>query len=679
MKRAGLIVIGTDTAVGKTRVAAALARVWTRRQRAVHPWKPFASGVDPERLEDGEDADLLLRAVDWPAERLHDVSPIRLRAPLAPAEAAAAERCSIDPEAVVQLAPDVPFLLVEGCGGLIVPLAPGYDLRDFCWDLDLPVLVVARPGLGTINHTSLTVDAARNAGLTVLGVVFSGSAPPDDASVARNAAAVEAACDTQVLGHLPHVPSSDDVDALADALDACMDIDALYERARQCASPARAERLARDDVGIVWHPFTQMREYAVEEPVIIERAKGSWLYDTHGRRYLDGVSSLWVTVHGHREPSIDRAVRAQLGRLDHSTLLGLGNDASVECARRLVDLAPEGLTRVFYSDSGSTAVEIALKMAFQAARQSGQPQRRTFIHFDGSYHGDTIGSVSVGGMQIFHDVFGPLLFDAVKVPAPARFGDDAPLAAYEQVLAERGDEIAAVIVEPVMQGAVGMIPQPAGWLTRVADLARSAGALLICDEVATGFGRTGKMFAVEHENVRPDFLCLAKGLTGGYLPLAATLATDAVYDAFLGEPHELKTFFHGHTYTGNPLACAAAIANLDLMDKRNTVAEAARKGALLDDLLQRVVGAHPNVGAIRRRGMMLGIELVGDRTTLQPLPSSNRTAWNVCRRAQDRGLRIRPLGDVIVLMPPLGMPDNLLELLVERLTAALHDVLPETD
>lgn len=674
MKRTGLVVTGTDTGVGKTCVAAALVRALSRRGFDVAPWKPYATGVDPDRLARGEDADLLLRAAGWSHERLSDVSPARLRDPLAPDEAARAAGVSLDPDHVLRRVPPAEFLVVEGCGGLLVPIAPGYDVRELCWDLDLPILIVARPALGTLNHTALTVEAARSAGLHVLGVVFSGSGPADDPSVAGNASAVARHSDVPFLGHLPHVQDAGDVDALADALEEALDVEALHARVRASCGPERGRRLADADLTCVWHPFTQMRDWERETPVVIERAKGAWLFDTEGRRYLDGVSSLWVTTHGHREPEIDAAVRRQLGRLAHSTLLGLANDASIECAQRLTDLAPPGLTRVFFSDSGSTAVEVALKMSFQSMAQTGRGARRLFVHFDGSYHGDTIGSVSVGGMQVFHDVFGPLLFGALRVTAPARFGEHASLAEFESVMAERGHEVAAVIVEPVMQGAVGMVPQPAGWLPRVAEITRDAGAHLICDEVATGFGRTGRMFAVEHEDVRPDFLCVAKGLTGGYLPLAATLTTDAVYDAFLGEPHELRTFFHGHTYTGNPLACAAAIANLDLMRRRGTVAEAARKGELLGGALERLVAPHPHVGAVRRRGLMAGIELVADRATNAPLPAQLRAGWHVCRAAQDLGLRIRPLGDVVVLMPPLGTPDDLLLRMAEITRDALAAV-----
>ncbi len=688
MKRRGVIVVGTDTGVGKTRVAAGIVRFCTwygvpgfraSHRRGVRPWKPFATGVEPDRITPGEDADLLLRAADWGPQRLADVSPFRFRLPSAPLIAAEYEGVTIDPEEVRTRVPEGDaFLVVEGCGGLLVPIAPGYDQRDFFLDLGLPLLVVARPVLGTINHVLLTVEAARSVGLHVAGVVFSGF-PGDDPDAARLSLDYVRRLGLPV-DTVSRVAQPDDVDQLGHALDGAVPF--VYN----ATLPARTDRLVNTDRHAVWHPFTQMKQWMQWDPVVIERANGPWLIDTDGNRYLDGVSSLWTTVHGHREPSIDAAVRAQLGKVAHTTLLGLASAPSIECAEVLVKVAPKNLSRVFYSDSGSTAVEVALKMAFQRAAQVGEPRRKLFVRFDGAYHGDTVGAVSVGGIDLFHRVFGPMLFQSIAVPAPYAYRRPAgvseadfaaqSLAAFEDVMRTRGDEIAAVVVEPVMQGAAGMIPQPPGWLPRVAAATKAAGALLVCDEVATGFGRTGKMFAVEHEGVEPDLMCVAKGLTGGYLPLAATLATERVFEAFLGEPHENCTFFHGHTYTGNPLACAAAIANLQLMAQRNTCDEAARKGDDLGRLLDAAIGDHRNVGDIRRRGMMVGIELVKDRATKEAFDVKERVAWRVCEAAMQRGLRIRPLGDVLVLMPPLGIEDALVVRLVDMLRAALMDVLP---
>jgi adenosylmethionine-8-amino-7-oxononanoate aminotransferase len=434
-------------------------------------------------------------------------------------------------------------------------------------------------------------------------------------------------------------------------------------------------RLREADKTRLWHPFTQMAEWTSGDPVVIAAGEREFLIDTEGRRYIDGVSSLWCNVHGHRRREIDEAVREQLGRIAHSTLLGLASVPATELAERLVRIAPPGLARVFYSDSGATAVEIALKMAFQYWRQCPRPQpaRTKFISLSLGYHGDTIGAVSVGGIDLFHGIYRPLLFETIQAPSPycyrcplGKRREDCGMAcaaAMEDILAEHAEEVAAVILEPLVQGAGGMITHPAGYLRRVADACRRSNVLLICDEVATGFGRTGRMFACEHEEVRPDLLCLAKGISGGYLPLAATLATERIYEAFLGEYCEHRTFFHGHTYTGNALACAAGMASLDVFEKDRVLDRVGELGAALGGLLGPVAGM-PHAGEVRRRGLMVGIELVADRRTREPFAPAERRGWKVCLAARQRGVWIRPLGDVIVLMPPYCISDESLARLV---------------
>ncbi len=419
--------------------------------------------------------------------------------------------------------------------------------------------------------------------------------------------------------------------------------------------------LAAADRSYLWHPFTQQRGWAREEPLIVDRAEGTDLIDVDGKRYIDGVSSLWCNVHGHAHPRIDAAVSDQLGKVAHSTMLGLSHRPAIELARRLVELAPPGLTRVFYSDSGSTATEIALKMAFQYWRQRGQDRRR-FVALEMAYHGDTIGAVSVGGISLFHSLYEPLLFDVVRV-APNAVGR------LRQQLEQGGGEIAAVIVEPLVQGAAGMLIHEPGYLRAVRDLCDKHDVLLILDEVATGFGRTGRMFACEHEGVAPDLMCLAKGITGGYLPLAATLASEEVYEGFLGEHEEFRTFFHGHTYTGNPLACAAGIASLDVFREERTLERLQGKMELLAELLEPV-SAHPYVKEVRRCGFMVGIELVE-----HPLPV--RIGHRVTLEARRRGAIVRPLGDVVVLMPPLSISADDLRRLVE-ITAEAIDAATES-
>jgi adenosylmethionine---8-amino-7-oxononanoate aminotransferase len=420
------------------------------------------------------------------------------------------------------------------------------------------------------------------------------------------------------------------------------------------------DALADLDRRHLWHPFTQQRGWEEEAPVMVERAERCTLYDTDGNAYIDGVSSLWCTVHGHRHPALDAAVRAQLDRVAHSTMLGLSHPGAAELAARLAALAPPGLERVFYSDNGSTAVEVAVKMAYQYWRLRGAAERTEFVCLRDAYHGDTIGSVSVGGIDLFHATFQGLLFRAHH----AEPGDAADM---RRLLEENAGHVAAVVMEPLVQGAAGMIVHPAGYLRAVRELCDEHDVLLICDEVAVGFGRTGTLFACEQEDVAPDLLCVAKGITGGYLPLAATLTTERVYEAFLGEHREAKTFFHGHTYTGNPLACAAALATLDVFENERTLERLGPKIELLGELLERHVAPLPAVAEIRRRGFMTGIELGG-------FDPAKRTGHKVTLAARRRGAIVRPLGDVVVLMPPLAIGSEELERLVRITAAAIADV-----
>lgn len=395
------------------------------------------------------------------------------------------------------------------------------------------------------------------------------------------------------------------------------------------------------DRRVSWHPFTQMATWS---PLVITRGEGGYLFDEQGRRYLDGVSSLWCNVHGHRHPRLDRALRDQLDRIAHSTYLGLAHEPGIRLAEKLVEIAPRGLTRVFYSDSGSTAVEIALKQSFQYWQLKGRATKRKFLRVGEAYHGDTLGAVGVGGIELFHRVFGPLLVDSIAVPSPA-VDPEAARTTLIRELETRADEIAAFVMEPLVQGAAGMLVHPPGFTKLARELCTKFGVHLILDEVATGFGRTGTMFACEQEQVAPDFLCLAKGISGGYLPLAATLSTEEIFGAFLGERSELKQFFHGHTYTANPLACAVGLESLALL-REETLPNARAMLPRFQEALGRVA-KHPKVKSIRQCGLMAGIEVHGE-------PNAFAGA-SVCDRARAHGVILRPLGDVVVWMPPLSI------------------------
>lgn len=451
----------------------------------------------------------------------------------------------------------------------------------------------------------------------------------------------------------------------------------------------KPERLGLWDKEYIWHPFTQMSEYRKEKPLIIERGEGSYLFDVEGNKYLDGISSLWVTVHGHGKEEINRAIKKQLDKVAHSTLLGLANIPSILLAKKLVEITPEGLNKVFYSESGSTAVEIALKIAYQYWQQKDggkYKSKRKFISLVNAYHGDTIGSVSVGGIDLFHKIFAPLLFETISAPAPYCYRCPLNLTAencsmqcaghLESILAAHQEEIAGLVIEPLVQGAAGMIVAPEGYLTRVRKLCTKYNVLLIADEVAVGFGRTGKMFACEHEDVKPDIMCLAKGITGGYLPLAATLTTDEIYNAFLGRIEEFKTFFHGHTYTGNPLGCAAALANLELFEKENLLDALQEKISFLSEGLKKFKTLN-HVGDVRQKGMMVGIELVENKETKGPFPvEANIPHW-VILEARKNGLITRPLGNVIVLMPILSMSLPELQAVLDITYAAIKKLTEE--
>jgi adenosylmethionine-8-amino-7-oxononanoate aminotransferase len=440
------------------------------------------------------------------------------------------------------------------------------------------------------------------------------------------------------------------------------------------------EQLRQWDRQLVWHPFTQMAEY---EPLILERGQGCVVIDVEGREYIDGVSSLWCNVHGHRHPRIDAAIRRQLDLVAHTTLLGASNPTTIRLARRLVDVAPPGLEHVFFSDDGATAVEVAIKMAFQYwhQRHDPRPEKDCYLALADAYHGDTLGSVSVGGVERFHAMFRPLLFPTLRVAAPNPYRPPAgvrsedllqfSLGELERVLNAEHRRIAAVVIEPLVQAAAGMIMHPPGYLAGIRELTRRFDVLLIADEVAVGFGRTGRMFACEHESVTPDLLCVAKGLTGGYLPLAATLASDEIWRAFLGDYAESKSFFHGHTYGGNPLGAAAALATLDVFDEEQTLAQMQPKIVRLAEHLARIAQLE-HVGDIRQRGLIAGIELVRDKSSREPFPWPEKRGIRVCESARGEGVLLRPLGNVIVIMPPLAVSLEQLD----RICAAVERGIP---
>lgn len=396
----------------------------------------------------------------------------------------------------------------------------------------------------------------------------------------------------------------------------------------------RNRRLAAADHSYLWHPFTQMQAWLADEPLIIERGEGNYLIDVNGKRYLDGVSSLWCNVHGHRKAKLDQALREQIDRIAHSTMLGLSNTPAIELAEELIGIVPAGLRRVFYSDSGAEAVEVAARMAAQYWQLAGQPDRTLFVTLNESYHGDTVGAASLGYSEPFHRHIRSLLFGTIKTQPPHLFrfqqrmapdaADQAALAVAQGIFEQHRNQIAALVIEPLMQGAAGMWSHSAAYLRAMVAMARAAGALVIVDEVATGFGRTGKMFACDHAGVSPDLLCLGKGITGGYLPLAATLTTARVFEAFMGRPEEFRAFYYGHTYTGNPLAAAAAIANLEIFQEEQVIERIQPMIGILRDALEARFARHPKVAEIRQWGLMAGVEIMESPHDRRAFPTPRR-------------------------------------------------------
>jgi adenosylmethionine-8-amino-7-oxononanoate transaminase len=451
------------------------------------------------------------------------------------------------------------------------------------------------------------------------------------------------------------------------------------------ASPMDRDELRRLDLAHVWHPYTQSADLAASDFPVIVRAEGRRLFDADGTAYWDGTASMWLNVHGHRVPEIDAAIVAQLGKVAHATLLGQASAPAVELAHRLATAS--GLPRVFYSDNGSTAVESAIKMALQCWAQRGRPEKRRIASFDGAYHGDTLGAIAAAPVPAFHSAFEKVLpAPPVRLPWPdmtrgPHRGDAA--ATWEWALGEAGrvlqrhrGELAAVLVEPLVQVVGGVRVMPPGYLRGLADLCAGTDVLLILDEVATGFGRTGTMFAYQQEGIRPDLVALGKGITGGYLPLAATLATEEVHDAFLGTYADRKAFYHGHSYSGNALGCAAGLASLDLLER--LLPHLPEKARWLDRRLGPFRSI-PHVGEVRQCGFLVGFDLVRDPASMEPFPWQTRAAWSVYLEAKRRGLLARPYASTGLLVPPLASTREELDAMLAIYEAALWAAQPDLE
>ena len=570
--RKDIFVTGTDTGVGKTVVSFVLGVLLQDQGIDIGVMKPVQCA--------GDDSKFLIKGLQISDDE-KDINPYYTDEAFSPHIAFERKGKEIVISKILdsyhKLSQLHQILVIEGSGGLMVPFKKDYYVSDLIQELDTDIIIVARLGLGTINHTLLTIDQARRLGINVHGVIFTQShVGTADVPEITNPKTIETFGDVKILGIVPFLETVDRATVLKECK-GCIDLSFIS------SGKTNTEELIEWDKEYVWHPFTQMKDWQEDKPLVIDKARGSYLIDTEGKRYIDGVSSLWVNVHGHRNTVIDRALHKQIDTLSHSTMLGLGNKPAIQLAKELVGLTPEGLDKVFYSDNGSTAVEIAIKMAYQYWQNVGKTNKVKILHLENSYHGDTLGSVSVGGIDLFHKVYKDLIVETIQVDFPDCYrcpkGETYPEYAFkyleklENIMREENSSIACFIVEPIVQGAAGMIIWPEGILKEMEKMCCQYDILFICDEVATGFGRTGKMFACEHENVVPDIMCLAKGITGGYLPLAATMVSQRIYEGFLYDYKDVKTFFHGHTYTGNPLACRAALANLAVFREEDVLSK----------------------------------------------------------------------------------------------------------
>ncbi len=444
------------------------------------------------------------------------------------------------------------------------------------------------------------------------------------------------------------------------------------------------EQLSKIDLQYIWHPCSQMKDYETLPPIVIDHGKGVYLYDKNGKRYLDVVSSWWCNLLGHCNEKISARMKQQLDKLEHVIFANFTHEPAIQLCERLVQILPKGLCKFNFSDNGSAAIECALKMAFQYQYQTGHPEKKRFMALSEGYHGETIGALSVGGLDLYAEIYKPMLMDIVRVEAPdcyrCPYGecrDTCQCECFQQAeeaLSKYGQEIAAFIMEPLVQGSAGMRIYPPLYLKKLREACDRYGVLLIADEIATGFGRTGKLFACDHAGITPDILCMSKGLTGGYLPMAITVTTQEIYDAFYDDYNKGKAFMHSHTYSGNPLACSAALAVQDILEEEQILEHAAQRADYLHEQLMNALGDHPNVGEIRHIGLINGIELVADRKTKTPFPSEDRVGYQIYKRALQEGVIFRPLGDVIYFNPPLIIKEEE----IDEAVAVCKKVITET-
>lgn len=693
MKNRAIFIAGIDTSIGKTIIAARLARAFRRAGLKVGVFKPVETGAiekDDGSLI-GRDGELLRRAAGLDRELTGRISPYLFRAPISPHRAALEEGRAIDlaliRESFESIRADSQITIVEGAGGVMTPLDQERFIGSLPKALDIPTLLVCHPFLGSISQTLMSIDALGSLGADLIGFMVNqfkddDERPPLEIDLIRRMAAPGGEIGyfgfnrwEERLARGDFVES--DLDLIEDRIDIEPILAALDKRERERAD------YERRDKKYLWHPFTQMADWESSSIVTIDSGDGVTLRDTAGREYLDLFSSYWCSLHGHGQRAIGTALMAQYGKIAHSTFLGLSNRPAIDLAEKLVELTPANLTRVFYSDNGSSAVEVALKMALQYQRQIGARSKEKFVALELAYHGDTVGAMSVSGVDVYKRIFAALMTEPIAIPSPycyrCPFGKEPRECAFEcaqaaeTIIEANKDQIAALIIEPLVQAPGGMIVAPDGYLSRIAAIAKERSILLIADEVAVGFGRTGHLFASQAESVEPDIMALSKSLTSGTLPFAATMASEEIFEVFKGRYEDLKTFFHGHTYTGNQLGATVALANLKLIEKLDVAKMAREKGAFFGRKLERLRALN-SVGDIRRRGLIGGIELVRSKREKAPFDFRDNIGAKITEAARARSLLIRPIGSVIPFFPaPVATEAEL-----EKMADILHESIKET-
>ncbi len=687
MGHSGLFITGVGTGVGKTITSAAIAHLLKKNGHAVDLMKPAQTGTNGKKPF-LEDIGLIkkLSAADTPDSL---ASPYRFKAPLSPYHAALKENKKISLKKITGKFKQIQkerksFIIVEGAGGLMVPLTEKQFWPDLIKMLDIPIVIVTTPALGMIHQTLSTILTAEMYGLDIAGIVIVETDKKKHPDIDTKWLEKNAGC--KILATLPFTGSINSPKRFRAYAEKHLPSEPFVNLLKKKENSRLQKKLEKSDRQHIWHPFTQMKEWMEEDMLIVDSASGTKLKDIHGNSYYDGHSSYWVNIHGHSHPKLMRSLHRQSAKLDHATFLGLTHQPAIELAEKLVEITPQNLRKVFYSDNGSTAVEVGIKMSVQYFRQrekKRKPKKTKLMALGEAYHGDTLGAVAVGGVKMYRKIFAPLLADTVFAPSPYCYrctvGKEFPECGLscaeemERIVKANHESIAAFVIEPMVQSPGGIIISPPGYLKRVRDICYEYDIIMIADEVAVGFGRTAKMFACEHENVEPDIMALSKSIGAGVTPLAATLATDEIYNAFIGNYDDKKTFFHGHTFTAHSPACAVALESLKLFGDGKLLAKVEEKSARIGDFLVKFEDL-PHVGDIRQLGMIIGIEIVGNKESRKRFTPSKRTGHAISMEARKRGLIVRPLGDIMVLFPILESMEDELEDMVNILHESIAAV-----